>query len=399
MSRFKYNIESLLEIIQRDNAKYEELERNIKNGSQIDINFICNCNNRTSKKFLNIVKTGAFCKECTEKNRRKKTEETSLEKYGSKCSLRSEKIKDKIKEIFLEKYGTEIPMKSQIVKDKLKNSLLEKYGVENIMLLDSVKEKIKETCLDKYGTEHAFQAKEVKEKIKETCLEKYGFENANQSDIIKEKTRNTCLEKYGFGCPLQNEEVKEKIRTSNLNNLGVKYPMQSEQVKNKSKETCLERYGEDNISKTIQMKEKSKETCLKKYGTEYPMQNQEYMEKVQKNAKKYKEYKMPNGEKRKVQGYEPFALDILIKTYTEEEILTDREFVPNIQYIFNSKNCIYFPDIYIPKDNKIIEVKSTWTYKCKDDRIKEKAEATKNIGYKYEIWIFDDKRNLKIIDN
>ncbi len=147
------------------------------------------------------------------------------------------------------------------------------------------------------------------------------------------------------------------------------------------------------------MKEKSKKTCLEKYGVEYPMQNQEYMEKVQRNSKKYKEYKFPSGGIRNVQGYEPFALDILIKTYIEEEILTDREFVPNIPYIFNSKNCIYFPDIYIPKDNKIIEVKSTWTYKCKDDKIKEKAEATRALGYKYEIWIFDDKRNLKIIDN
>jgi hypothetical protein len=108
---------------------------------------------------------------------------------------------------------------------------------------------------------------------------------------------------------------------------------------------------------------------------------------------------MPSGEIRLVQGYEPFALDILIKTYTETEILTDREFVPNIPYIFNSKKCIYFPDIFISKDNKIIEVKSTWTYKCKGDKIKEKAEAVKSLGYEYEIWIFDDKRNLKITNN
>ncbi len=109
MSRFNYNTESLLEIIKRDNAKYEELERNIKNGSQLDINFICNCNNTTTKKFTNIVKTGAFCKECTEKNRRKKTEETSLQKYGSKCSFQSKEIKEKIKKTFIEKYGTDNP--------------------------------------------------------------------------------------------------------------------------------------------------------------------------------------------------------------------------------------------------------------------------------------------------
>jgi hypothetical protein len=397
MSRFKYNIESLLEILHRDNAKYEEFERNIKNGSQIDINFICNCDNKTNKKFSNIVKSGAFCKECTEKNRRKKTEETCLERYGSKCSFQAEEVKEKIKETCLERYGEDNAMKSETFKDKLKNSILETYGVENIMFLESAKEKIKETCLEKFGTEYAFQAEEVKEKIKETCLERFGKEYPNQSDIIKEKIKETCLERYGKNCPFQNEEIKEKIKKSNLISLGVEYPMQSEEVKNKSKETCLKKYGKEFITQTIQYKNKSKETCLKKYGKEYPMQNQEYMEKVQKNAKKYKEYKMQSGNIRKVQGYEPFALDILCKEFTEEQIITDREFIPNIPYIFNSKKCIYFPDIYIPKNNKIIEVKSTWTYKCKDDKIKEKAEAVKSLGYNYEIWIFDAKGNLKIV--
>jgi hypothetical protein len=396
MSRFKYNIESLLEIIKRDNAKYEEFERNIKNGSQIDINFICNCDNKTNKKFSNIVKSGAFCKECTEKNRRKKTEETSLKKFGSKCSFQAEEVKEKIKETCLERYGEEIPMKSQKVKDKLKNIILETYGVENIMFLESTKEKIKETCLEKYGKEHAFQSEEVKEKIKETCLKRYGEEYPTKSEIVKEKIKETCLERYNTNCPFQNEEIKEKIKITNLINLGVEYPMQSEEVKNKSKETCLKKYGEDNISKTSQMKEKSRETCLKIYGTEYPMQNQDFMEKVQNNAKKYKEYKFPSGNIRMIQGYEPFALDLLIKTYTEEEIFTDRKFIPTIIYEFESKKCKYFPDIYIPKDNKIIEVKSTWTYKCKLDKIQEKSLATKSQGYNYEIWIFDDKGNLEI---
>jgi hypothetical protein len=42
-------------------------------------------------------------------------------------------------------------------------------------------------------------------------------------------------------------------------------------------------------------------------------------------------------------------------------------------------------------------VKSTWTYKCKTDSVKEKAEACKSQGYKYEIWIFDRKGNKTTI--
>ena len=41
--------------------------------------------------------------------------------------------------------------------------------------------------------------------------------------------------------------------------------------------------------------------------------------------------------------------------------------------------------------NKIIEVKSTWTYKCKLDNIFHKEKATKELGYTYEFWVFDSK--------
>jgi hypothetical protein len=41
--------------------------------------------------------------------------------------------------------------------------------------------------------------------------------------------------------------------------------------------------------------------------------------------------------------------------------------------------------------NKIIEVKSTWTYN-KDLEINTlKANACKNKGYKFEFWIYDNK--------
>ena len=53
------------------------------------------------------------------------------------------------------------------------------------------------------------------------------------------------------------------------------------------------------------------------------------------------------------------------------------------------------PDIYIKSENKIIEVKSTWTYKSKTDNIKEKEESTKALGYNYEIWIYN-KQGKKI---
>jgi hypothetical protein len=102
---------------------------------------------------------------------------------------------------------------------------------------------------------------------------------------------------------------------------------------------------------------------------------------------------MPSGQIRKVQGYEPFALDALLKTYTEDQIKTDRRDVPRIPYTVDEKQRYYFPDIFIPHVNTIVEVKSTWTLKCKADNVDLKKKATKEKGYVYELWCFDGKGN------
>jgi hypothetical protein len=100
---------------------------------------------------------------------------------------------------------------------------------------------------------------------------------------------------------------------------------------------------------------------------------------------------MPSGEVRRVQGYEPFALDDLLKVYTEEQIITQRKRIPRISYSIDSKKCYYFPDIYIPHENKIIEVKSTWTININPDVIDYKGKATEAAGYIYELWCFNAK--------
>lgn len=106
---------------------------------------------------------------------------------------------------------------------------------------------------------------------------------------------------------------------------------------------------------------------------------------------------MPSGNIINVQGYESYALNELIKIYDESDIITNRKEIPRISYKIEDKQKYYFPDIYIKSINKIIEVKSIWTYKCKEDKIQKKSNATKLAGYDYEIWIYDKKGN-KIIE-
>jgi hypothetical protein len=122
---------------------------------------------------------------------------------------------------------------------------------------------------------------------------------------------------------------------------------------------------------------------------EYAMQNPEIMEKQFKKSYRKKEYSFPSGQKVLVQGYEPFALDELVKLYPETDIIVDRTKVPKITYLDeNNKEHRYYVDIYIPSQNLMIEVKSTWTLKKKNDNVYQKLEASKKAGYKCQIWVY-----------
>jgi hypothetical protein len=188
------------------------------------------------------------------------------------------------------------------------------------------------------------------------------------SQITDLEIRVTNLERYGTENSLQNEEIKAKIRATNLIKFGCISPIQNEEIKAKMKATNLLRYGAENVSQSIEIQRKRERKSYKR-----------------------KEYIMPSGDIRIVQGYEPWAIDKLLLEYKEEQIFTDREYIPYIFYSLEDKRKVYFPDIYIPHINKIIEVKSTYTYIAKNGNVQLKAEATRKLGYDYEIWIFGDK--------
>jgi hypothetical protein len=123
------------------------------------------------------------------------------------------------------------------------------------------------------------------------------------------------------------------------------------------------------------------------------MQNAEFADKVLKNAYNLKTYIFPSGKAIKIQGYEHFALDELIQSIAEEEIITGTINVPKIQYYDeNGKSHQHYPDIFIPQQNKIIEIKSTWTAEKKKDCIFLKQQSGKKLGYEYEIWVYNGKK-------
>jgi hypothetical protein len=341
--RIIWNAELLNNQIKKDSAELIG-EYNSKLTIDSEIHFKCLCGNEHTKGFRALVKWGgAKCKVCCDKSQQEKT----------------------------------------------KNHFMETYGVDNIAQVESIKEKRRETCLREYGVPYAIMSTAVKEQIvkrieertseeikktsnkrRETCMIVYGVPNASQNENVKKKTKETCLREYGVISTALHPDIKKKQQESMLRNHGVKHNFQAGRLR-------------DN----------RKITFMNKYGVEHPAQNQQVMERTQNNAKKYKKFVMPSGVVRNVQGYEPFALKELLRLYSEDQIKSDRKDVPRVQYEVSGKKHYHFPDIFIPHENKLVEVKSTWTYKCKISNIQQKKKACQEQGYTYEIWCYDRKGN------
>jgi len=363
LDKFCHENEAILE------SSYDKLNREtiIKGKCKTD-----NCCNIFSKSFRILLRTKNFCHDCSVLNGQLKSIETNFKKYGFKN-----------------------PVQNQNVKNKIKDTNIERYGVENTFQNEGIKTKIKETVMSKYGVEHISQSIIYANKTKETNIKKYGVENPMRNEAVKEKLKQTNLKKYGTENSLQNQEVRNKLKQTNLQKYGVEYSFQSELVKEKIKETLLKKYGVDNISKMPEFRNKAEETMLERYGFRNSSQNPYISEKQFANANKL--YKFPSGKIIQIQGYENIALDILIKKYNEDEIINRRIDMPVIFFEYKKGNSRYFPDIFIPKDNLIIEVKSTYTYKNHLIKNILKAHAVRKLNYNYEIWIFDNKQNLTII--
>ena len=297
---------------------------------------------------------------------------------------------ERMKNTMIDKYGVEYAAKSEHFKDKMKSTTLERYGVEHGAQSEKVKEKTKQTNLKTYGVEYGLQNKAVKEKSRITNLEKYGFENPLQREEIKEKCKKTNLEKYGVEYASQSEEIQNKIKKNTLEKYGVEHFTHTNIMKEKTIKTNLEKYGVEHNSQRQEIQNKIKKTNLEKYGVESCMQNPEIMEKNIKMSYYLKEYTLPSGNIIKIQGYEHFALNELLKNINENDIITGCKNVPTIWYNDESgKKHRHFVDIFIPSQNKCIEVKSTWTFKKQKEIVLLKKMAAKELGYLYEIWVYD----------
>jgi len=269
-----------------------------------------------------------------------------LIKIGPYCELCSkEKGIMKIKETTMKNYGVTNCMKNDFIKEKQKKSMVEIYGVEHNSQLPEIKESKKQKSIDKYGVDYILQSPEIRKQICLTNIEKFGVDNPQKNKEIKDKTINTVVERYKCRTPLGDPDVLKKSRQTNM----------------------------------------------EKYGVSHHLQNAECAENHLKSTYKKKHYTFPCGKIIEYQGYENFAYDYLLKKeeILESDIITSRKEVPEIWYEDKEgKQRRHYVDIYIKSQNRCIEVKSIWTIQDKNS-VFEKQKAALNLGYEYEIWVYD----------
>jgi len=257
-----------------------------------------------------------------------------------------------------------------------------------------------------------------------SCQSKYMWDNLIDNDkknIIINKRKDTCLKKYGETSYSKTDECKKLTIKKNIKKYGVEHPFKIKEIKDKIKITCLEKYGVDNISKLEEIKnikrqiafnktdeekyltrERYKNTCLEKYGVEHLSQDSDFLEELLKKSFSYKSYRLPSGKIISLQGYEPYIMSYLLKTYNEKDILYKNIDIENkigkIYYDNEGKSSRYFPDLYLISENRIIEVKSTFTYEL--DLIKNISKRNECIKRKinFNFYIYDNiNKVIKII--
>lgn len=222
----------------------------------------------------------------------------------------------------------------------------------------------------------------------DSCKMKYYLHNISdeQREISMNKRRETCLKKYGNEYVVNSKYTRNKTKEK----LGVEYPWQNKEIALKGSENFKIEHGCYPVQ-TPEIRHKISLTKIKKYGSNLPT-----------GTFRYKEYIMPSGKIVKIQGYEDIALNTLLKTFNENDIFVERTPIENeigeITYEINGFKHIYYPDIYIKSLNKIIEVKSKFTYDKHIETNIKKKESCLNKNINFEFWIINKQNGtIKII--
>lgn len=244
--------------------------------------------------------------------------------------------------------------------------------------------------------------------------------SAEKKQVDSENKKNAAKRKS----QVQRQSQLEKSRHTQQLKYGDLFT-RTDLFKTKSKQTKLARYGNEfysgwdksakiNRSKSIEeqneINNKRRITNLHRFGIENCFMLPDVIKKSMQSNSNGKDYTLPSGTIVGIRGYENIALDTLLEQYNEYQLrIDDRHSVnqlPVFKYVnVNQHLQNYYPDIYIPHENKIIEIKSQWwwdgngdpRYRGRLENNNRKARAVVAAGYTYEVWLFTDKKTYEIL--
>ncbi len=227
----------------------------------------------------------------------------------------------------------------------------------------------------------------IKKTFKDMCVNRYGITSILDLQYIDDiphssKEFKALLLLYNTINPEYSETKEKEISTffAGLQDIDINVNEFIDMIRN----SYFKKYN--NLANLPGFAEKSIKTCIDTINK----MGQLNIEIPKLKSSVWKDYTLPSGKITRCQGYEIFCFDDLLYSegYNEVDILNERNDMPKILYMLDEKEHRYFPDFFIPKENRIIEVKSSYTYEFDLLKNTAKGHATKKLGYNYEIRIY-----------
>jgi hypothetical protein len=274
--------------------------------------------------------------------------------------------------------GNEEDIKTLYLSGLASKDIAEKYSVDLGTILNCLR-------FNNVKIRTASEARTTDRVIESDKLRRIKFSENDTKIIINNYIDGYSATELGdmFGCDLA---VIKRIVLEN----GIKFrgtdSMFTDRVKDKAKTTLHKRFGswkERNIYLNKKFQEKYGD------GITGAMQVSKFFHKNQNSGIRIKN-SIVDGVKIYYRGYELKGIYRLLEEgYNINELVIGKG-VPTIRYNFDGRdNRVYYPDIYIPKDNRLIEVKSKWTFDQHKNKNLAKRDAATNAGYNFDFYIMD----------
>ena len=320
-----------------------------------------------------------------------------------------EEVAEKHRVTMLKRYG--VPSVIQL--PSWQTAMLDRYGVTNPAQSAEIKESTHQRIRAKYGVDHTSQLASTKEAFRRTSQARYGVDNPSQSVELRKEWEAAFTLKHGVHHPMMLEENRQKQRDAFFARYGVTSSLSAPVVQDKMKATMLDRYGVDNPGKYppfIQqraqrlmekygvpcvfqlesVKQAGRDTNQRLHGVDHHTQYAEGLRRVQASLFSTHSLTLPSGRVVSYQGYEDRAILYLLRTHPEEAIGFNADVV--IPWVKKSgKKGAYSPDLTVPSEKLLIEVKSPYTFSCgmADGTLPAKLAASLAAGWQpsVQVWM------------